>query len=227
MIKYHYDLLQGSAEWLAARCGLLTASEMKHIITPARLQYAQNDKERSHVYELAAQRISSYVEPHYVSDDMLRGQGDEFHAKAIYNEKYAGVRDCGFITNDEFGFVLGYSPDGLIGNDGLIECKGRRQKFQVETIISNAMPVEYVIQVQTGLLVSKRKWLDFISYCGGLPMLTKRIFPDAGIQAAIVSAAAIFHDKLLKIIEIYNDVISDPAFRTIPTERIIEGEIVI
>src|SRR3546814_6407235 len=70
------DLIQGSEEWLQARCGLLTASEMKLIVTPT-LKAANNDKTRTHLYELLAQRVTGYVEPHYISDDMLRGMDDE------------------------------------------------------------------------------------------------------------------------------------------------------
>ena len=195
MIKYHADLLQGSDEWLAARCGLLTASEMKLIVTPS-LKAASNEKERAHLYELLAQRITSYVEPHYVSEDMLRGQEDEVDARILYSKHYAPVEDVGFITNDKWGFTIGYSPDGVVGNDGLIECKSRRQKFQVGTIVGFTVPDEYLIQCQTGLLVSERQWLDFISYSGGLPMVTIRVFPDAKIQAAIVEAAAAFEERI-------------------------------
>lgn len=76
-IVYHNDLIQGSEEWHQARCGLITASEVKLLLTPT-LKQANNDKSRAHIWELAAQRISGYVEPAYVSDDMLRGTEDEF-----------------------------------------------------------------------------------------------------------------------------------------------------
>ena len=59
MIRYFPDLEQGSDAWLTARCGLLTASEMKLILTPA-LKIANNDKVRSHLYELLAQRVTWY-----------------------------------------------------------------------------------------------------------------------------------------------------------------------
>lgn len=216
MIKYHPELIQGSEEWFALRCGVLTASEMKHIITPKKLEYAQNDKEKAHLYELAAQLINEYVEPAYIGDDMLRGQDDESYARETYHENYAPVHMCGFITNDEFGFMLGYSPDGLVGDDGQIECKSRRQKFQMETISTGAVPEEYMMQLQTGLLVSGRKWCDFISYCGGMPMFVKRVYPDEKIQKAIKEVATYFHEKLDKIIVDYADKITG----LIPTKRI-------
>lgn len=221
-ITYHRDLIQGSDEWLAARCGLLTASEMKLIMTPS-MKLASNDKERAHLYELLAQRITGYVEPAYVSDDMLRGQVDEIEARAIYAEHYAPVEEVGFVTNDEWGFTIGYSPDGLVGKDGLIECKSRRQKFQIETIISQTIPDDFMLQVQTGMLVTGRLWLDFVSYCGGLPMVTRRVHADDVIQEAIVEAATAFEDRLAKLRADYDAVMKSGA-RFIPTERRIEQE---
>jgi hypothetical protein len=215
---FHADMIQGSDEWLAARCGLLTASEMKLILTPT-LSIASNDKERAHLYELLAQRITRYVEPHYVSDDMLRGHADEVDARQIYADTYAPVADVGFITNDKWGFTIGYSPDGLVGDDGQIEIKSRRQKYQIQTIIEHTVPVEYMIQLQTGLLVSERQWVDFISYCGGMPMVVIRVYPDPVAQDAIAEAAGAFEGWLAEKLSRYHSVKSDPAVRLTPTER--------
>ena len=221
-IVYYTDLEQGSEEWLAARCGLLTASEMKLIVTPT-LKAASNDKERAHMYELLAQRITGYVEPRYVNDDMLRGRDDEVEARILYSERFAPVEEMGFITNDEWGFTIGFSPDGLVGDDGFIECKSRRQKFQVQTIIDGVMDPDYSIQVQTGFLVSKRKWCDHISYSGGLPMATIRIYPIPEIQDAILSAATAFEKRLAEKLIRYREVIATNA-QLIPTERKIVQE---
>jgi len=225
-ITYHRDLIQGSDEWAQARCGLLTASEMKLIITPT-LKLADNDKTRSHLWELLAQRITRYVEPHYISDDMLRGMDDEICARAKYEELRGPVEQVGFITNDCWGFTLGYSPDGLVGTDGAIEAKSRRGKYQVQTIVENVgidrgetIPAEYLMQHQTGLLVSERQWIDFISYSGGLPMAIIRVWPDAKVQNAIVEAAGEFERKLAEKLMIYERV----APGLIPTERTIEVE---
>ena len=221
MITYHRELIQGSDAWLAARRGLLTASEMARIITPT-LKVARNEKASAHLYELLAQRITGYVEPHYISDDMLRGQVDEIEARALYARHYAPVTEMGFITNDEWGFTIGYSPDGLVGEDGLIECKSRRQKFQAETIISRNVPEEYEIQMQTGMLVTGRRWCDFVSYCGGMPMTTIRVPADDEIQDAIIEAATDFELRLSKMEEAYQT--SLLGGRHIPTERRIEQE---
>lgn len=225
-ITIHTDLIQGSDEWLQARCGLLTASEMSRIISPKTLKPAANDKASAHLFELLAQRITGYVEPQYVSDDMLRGQADEVEARLLYAKHYAPVEEAGFITNDEWGFTLGYSPDGLVGDDGLIECKSRRQKFQAETIIGGCVPDEYRIQIQTGLLVTGRKWCDFISYCGGMPMVTIRLMADEDMQTAILKAAATFETELAERFEQYQASLAGGGFtpRLIPTQRRIEQE---
>jgi predicted phage-related endonuclease len=157
---------------------------------------------------------------------MLRGHEDEVEARILYAQHYAPVQDVGFITNDRWGFTLGYSPDGLVGDDGLIECKSRRQKFQVETVINGDVPCDYLLQVQTGLLVSERKWLDFISYSGGLPMVTVRVYPDPKVQNAIIEAAADFEARLAEKLAAYDAAMASAA-RLIPTERRIEQEMTV
>ena len=194
---------------------------MKLIITPT-LKVARNEKASAHLYELLAQRITNHVEPRFISDDMLRGQVDEIEARLLYAKHYGPVEEVGFITSDEWGFTIGYSPDGLVGDDGLIECKSRRQKFQAETIIMSEMPDDYAIQVQTGMLVTGRRWCDFISYCGGMPMVTIRVHADDMIQDAILEAATDFELRLSKRQEEYE--LALMAGRLIPTERRIEQE---
>lgn len=222
-VTYHRDLIQGSDEWLAQRCGLLTASEMKHILTVKTLKTADNDKTRAHIWELLFQRLTGYVEPQYVSDDMIRGHDDEIEARIQYGKHFAPVEEVGFVTNGQWGFTIGYSPDALVGDDGLIECKSRRGKYQIQTIAENEVPEEYVLQLQTGLLVTGRKWIDFISYCGGLPMFVKRVEPDPLIQGAIVAAATAFEMRLADKEREYRASIATMA-KVIETERRVEQE---
>jgi len=219
----HDQMEQGSEQWHAARCGLVTASEVKLILTPA-LKIADNKDTRIHLYELLAQRVNNYVEPHFQSYDMERGNFDEGHARDKYSEAYEPVTECGFITNDKWGFTIGYSPDGLVGDDGLIECKSRVQKWQMKTLIEHVskgeIPDDYVMQVQTALLVSERKWLDFISYSGGMVMPVVRCFPNPKIQEAIIAAVSAFEARLAEAKAIYDNLIASDA-RLIPTERLL------
>lgn len=224
-IKIHDNIEQGTEEWHALRCGILTASEIKNIITPKQLKLSAGHK--THLSELLSQRITQYVEPHYISDDMLRGHMDEIKARELYSEHYLPVTEAGFITNDKWGFTMGYSPDGLVGDDGLIEVKSRRQKFQIETILAHEVPGEYMIQIQSAMMISDRKWCDYISYCGGMHMVTLRVYPDDEMQEAILSAAAEFEDKLQSAYDAYSEIIKSKNLRLIPTEREIVQEMFI
>jgi hypothetical protein len=217
---YHPQVIQGSDEWHAMRCGLLTASEMRHLLTP-KLKIAANDKMRAHLCEIVAQRITRFVEPHYIGDDMLRGHEDEVYARELYSERFADgltVSEVGFVTNDKLGFTVGYSPDSLVGGVGLLECKSRRQKFQVSTVIEAAVPEEHMIQCQAGLWVcDDRQWLDFVSYSGGLPMVVFRVYRDEAVQSAIVDAAHAFEEAAKVRIAQYYDNLT--RIRSHPTKR--------
>lgn len=221
-ITYHAEFDQGSEAWLQARCGLLTASEMKLIVTPT-LKVASNDKERAHLYHLLAQRVTRYVEPHYESADMERGKFDEEHARAKYAEVYGEVTEVAGVTNNKLGFPIWYSPDGMVGDDGQIEVKSRIQKWQMQTLIefvaNDAVPTDFLIQVQTGLLVTEREWLDFVSYSGGMKMAVVRAYPDPVIQEAIANAAIDFERRLTEKLKIYTDLCASDA-RLVDTERL-------
>ncbi|MEB3212941.1 MAG: YqaJ viral recombinase family protein [Leptolyngbyaceae bacterium] len=217
-VTYHNDIVQHTEEWLNLRLGLLTASEICRILTPAKLQYVTGEKEKAHLYEILAQRINGFAEPVFQSYDMFRGLEDEVEAKNYYRNNYDDIVDTGFITNDKWGFTLGYSPDGLVGDDGLVECKSRVAKYQIQTIIDNKMPDDYKIQVQAGLLISERKWCDFISYCNGMKMYVTRIYPDPEVQDAIVTAATTFHQRLDELAEVYSKRVLDKNIRLIQTE---------
>jgi predicted phage-related endonuclease len=186
---YHRDLQQGSPEWLALRCGMITASTMRLLLTPTG-KAAENDKARAHLYELAAQRITGEIEPQYVSDAMLRGYADEIVAREIYREKIAPVAECGFVTRRVGRATVGYSPDGLVGDDGLIEIKSRAARYQVQTILADDVPAEYLPQLHTALLVTGRAWIDFVSYSAGLPLFVRRVEPDDQWRARIADAVS-------------------------------------
>jgi predicted phage-related endonuclease len=125
----------------------------------------------------------------------------------LYNETTnTEAYEVGFTTEEIApGVTLGYSPDGLVGEDGLIEIKSRCQKYQMQTIAANIAPAEYMLQMQTGMLVTGRKWCDFVSYCGGMPLFIKRVYPDADMQAAIVAATVALEDKINELIAAYTE----------------------
>lgn len=192
LIEYA-DVIQGSDAWHDQRRGIVTASVVGQLVTPKTLKIAANDKSRSIVAQLVAERVAGYTDPTYVGDDMLRGIDDELRARDLYAEVYGRtVREVGFLLRKEDTWQLGYSPDGLVNDDGLIEVKSRRPKLHLRTILDDEVPAEFMAQCQAGLLVSGRNWLDYISYSGGMPMWHKRVYPDPAWHAAIIAAAEQF-----------------------------------
>ena len=226
-VTYHHDLTQGSDEWLAARLGILTASEMGNLFTKS-LQPSKGETPNTHLCQLLSQRITKFIELHFLSFDMARGHEDEVDACILYAKEIAPVQNCGFITNDKWGFTIGYSPDALVGMDGLIECKSRRPCFQIKTILESVLeddapPDEFMIQCQTGLMVSERQWLDFVSYSSGLPMAVIRVWPDHKLQSTILDVATEFEEKLRAGEKKYHAALASGA-RLFPTERKIYEE---
>lgn len=152
---------------------------------------------------LAAERITGWTDPTFTSDDMWRGIEDEPKARAVYSEHYAPAAETGFMVEDRWGFQIGYSPDGLVGDDGLIEIKSRRSKAQLATIIADQVPAENMAQLQCGLLVSGRKWIDYVSFCAGMPLYVKRVLPDAEWFRAIVDAVSAFEERVAAMVHTY------------------------
>lgn len=199
-----FDTLdQGTPEWIAARCGVLTASVIGRLLTPTG-KVANNDTSRGLTLTLTAERITGYVEEMNVTPAMWRGTFEEPYARAAYAEHYAPVTEIGFMLRDFGGFKIGYSPDGLVGDDGLIEIKSRGQKTHVRHVLAGIVPSENYAQLQTGLLVSGRDWIDYVSFSGGLPLWVKRVKPDPDWQSALLDAAAKFEADVQDIVARFN-----------------------
>lgn len=218
------SLIQGSEDWLAQRRGMVTASVVGQLVTSKTIKPADNDYSRALTALLVAERITDWTDPVYVSDDMLRGHEDEPRAIEAYSEWHGVTVDSvGFMIRDDWGFRIGYSPDGLVGDDGLVEVKSPRAKTHLRTILSGEVPDRHMAQLQAGLLVSGRKWIDFISYCGGMPMWVKRVEPDEHWFDAIVAAVSQFEETAAEMVAAYRQ-----ATDGLPqTERVIEQEMVI
>lgn len=159
---------------------------------PLVIEVANNETSRSLTKLLTAERITGYTEDTFTSDDMWRGVEDEPRARDLYRKHYAPVDEVGFMVRREDGWTLGYSPDGLVGDDGLIEVKSRRQKNHLATVLADEVPAANYAQLQAGLLVSGRKWIDYLSYTGGMALWVKRVFPDEQWFKAIEQACRTF-----------------------------------
>lgn len=169
---------------------------------------------------LVSERITGETDyrEQFTSNDMLAGQLEEPLAREAYSEHHAPVKTCGFMVRDDWGWPLGYSPDGLVGDDGLIEIKSPRAKEHIRTVIADEVPARYMAQLQAGLLVSGRSWCDYVSFYGGQPLWTKRVHADPAWAEAIVAALSAFEQKAAAMQQQY-----DSATRGLPaTERRID-----
>ena len=196
------ELEQGTDEWLQARCGIVTASTMRNLVT-ASGKPADNDTSRGFIRQLATERIIGVPEYTHPTRPMMRGTMLEPFARDLYAEHYAPVEEVGFIRLDTDEYSLGYSPDGVIGHDGLLEIKSPGPKEHLRTILADAVPSVYVWQVQVGLYVTGRSWLDFISYCPGADLYVKRVRPDKEAFGTIHLAVSQAETAVRNIIDDY------------------------
>lgn len=222
MTLHYYDVEQGEPEWLELRRGLITASEMKLLMSP-KGKVADNDKSRAHLYELAAQRVSGFVEPHYISDDMLRGIENEQIAREAYESEHGPVTERGFYVLERDGMRIGYSPDGETFDGGLIEIKDRRQHHHLRVVLSGEAPEEHMLQMQTGLLVTGKPYIDYVQQCLGLPLMVKRVFPDPVMHDAIWNTCVSAESKINEFVTQFKEITRD----WIKTERVAEMEVTV
>jgi hypothetical protein len=169
------------------------------------LSPSTGDDARGLTLLLAAERITGHTDPTFMSSDMWRGVEDEPFARDVYAQHFAPVETVGFMVRDFEGFSIGYSPDGLVGEDGLIEIKSRRQKKQLGSIIDGQVPPENMAQLQAGLLVSGRAWCDYVSYCGGMRLWVKRVYPDQSWFGAIIGAVQRFEETASQMAHTYQE----------------------
>jgi predicted phage-related endonuclease len=113
------------------------------------------------------------------------------------------------MVRKEDDWRLGYSPDGLVGDDGLIEIKCLRAKGHVAAILADEVPKQYMPQLQAGLLVSGRAWIDFVSFVGGMPLLVRRVEPDPDWFEAITAACIAFEVNVARIVADYEQRVAD------------------
>lgn len=202
-VRVYTDFEQGSSEWFDIRRGMITASTIGALITPKTVSAASNGVSRTKLYELASERISGRVEDTPISWQMERGNLEEDRARGLYAEHYGPVHEVGFITREIGGVLIGFSPDGLCGDDGFIEIKSRSPKIHVQHVLRGEVPPENMAQIMTGLYVTGRSWCEYTSFSNGLGLWTKRVLPDPKWFEAIKQAALKAEQEITRIVNTY------------------------
>jgi exodeoxyribonuclease (lambda-induced) len=198
---------QGTPQWFAARCGKITASCFADAISVCTRKSSERNigdptaiAER-YAADLAIERISG--QPHGEPPKawvLERGHEMEAAARRIYEGRTgAFVTEAGICLTDDD--VFGYSTDGLVDDDGLIEIKAPIDSTKILSMWQTGDTSEYDHQMQGGMWITGRKWCDFIMYVPdlanvGKDLYVKRIFRDDAFIDAMVARLCAF-DKLV------------------------------
>lgn len=167
---------QGSLDWLRLRLGIPTASRFDSLVTPAKGEHSKSAD--GYMHELLAEWITGQSAEGPQTVWMLRGQEFEAEARRFYAfDRGEDVRQVTFVYGDE-SKRYGCSPDGLVGDDGGLEMKIPKPAVHVGYLLAGSLPNDYRPQVQGCMMVTGRKWWDFMSYSPGLPPLLVRVERD-------------------------------------------------
>lgn len=161
-------MIQGSAEWLAARTGALTGSRIYEACAKKKNgEYYQSRADL--LNEKLIERLTGQSADHFVTDAMLWGTMHEDDARTFYEtQKSLMVAECAYIQHPTIAHS-GASPDGLVCEDGVIEIKCPTTGVHLDTILSGEIPEKHTYQMAWEIESAGRKWADFISYDPRLP----------------------------------------------------------
>ena len=185
---------QGSEAWLKARVGLVTASRVADIIAKTKSGYAAS--RAGYLGELVAERLTGQsAESGYINADMQRGTELEPHARSAYEIKTGQmVLECGLVLHDELR--AGASPDGLVGDMGLVEIKCPRTHTHIAYLEGGKPPSQYVPQMAWQCICTGRAWCDFASYDPRMPerlqLFVVRYEPEMGYLKELQAEVAAF-----------------------------------
>lgn len=194
-------MIQGSDEWFSARLGKVTASKVADIMTKTKSGYGASRK--NYMGQLLCERLTKKREESYTNSAMMRGTELEPKARAFYELSYSDVVECGLIDHPSIP-MFAASPDGLVGDDGLIEIKCPNTMTHIEFILSLKPDSKYITQMQVQMACTGRKWCDFISFDDRLPIEMQfsfvRVDRDNAYIAEIETEVKLFLEELNNLI---------------------------
>ena len=198
-MKIIKDVVQGSEAWHSMRLGKVTASRMADVISKGRGN-APSKTSETYMIELITEIITGSAKPFFENDAMRWGTDTEDQARAMYELNSGNeVEEVAFIEYSEY---IGVSPDGLIGDDGLLEIKCPTSTTQIKRALSDSYSEDYKSQIQMQLWVSGREWCDFLSFdpridCDASYLL-ERVYRDEGFIADMALKTISFVENMLE-----------------------------
>jgi putative phage-type endonuclease len=198
-----FDAPQGNDAWLQSRLGKITASRLSDLL--AKTKSGPAASRANYLAELVAERLTGQQGERFQSAAMAWGTETEPQARAAYSfRRDVAVLETGFVLHPQMDFA-GASPDGLVGDDGLLEIKCPNTATHIDYVLSGGAPSKYVPQMQWQLACTGRKWCDFVSFDPRLPedvrfFCTRVQRDDAWISEAEAAVRA-FNDEIQQTIE--------------------------
>ena len=177
------DIVQGTAEWRAIRCGKVTGSRVADLT--ATTKSGVSASRARYMGELIAERLTGVRTETFQSLDMLAGKEKEAAARWLYEFRYdVDIQQIGFVTHPKIP-MSGASPDGYIGDTGGVELKCPIIATHIETLMTHKCPGNYLKQIQWNMACDGRAWRDYVSFCPEMPanmqFFVKRIPRDAAM----------------------------------------------
>ena len=203
MIQIYANLKQGSDEWKAARRGHVTASNISDVMAKSKTGEAETRKK--YRIKLLAERMTNHTEDKFTSAAMEWGVAQEPYARMAYEAlNNVMVDTVGFWLHPSIKWV-GASPDGLIGDDGIIEIKCPNTTTHLDWVLDGKVPTPHMKQIQCQLWVTGRQWCDFVSYDPRLPERNQIFIRRAERDEIMIAAMETEINKILDEVQTMYD----------------------
>jgi putative phage-type endonuclease len=188
---------QGSEDWFAARLGRVTASRIADVM--ATTKTGPSAARKNYMAQLLTERLTGKPTESYTNAAMQWGTDTEPQARAMYELQTGNeVTETGFTPHPDL--AAGASPDGLVGDDGMLEIKCPNTATHVDTLLTGKIDRKYILQMHWQMICEGRKWCDFVSFDPRLPsamqLFVKRVEFDEVLAEEITESVKKFLAEL-------------------------------
>jgi putative phage-type endonuclease len=171
---------QRTAEWFQARLGKVTASRVADVIAKTKTGYSASRE--NYMAQLVVERLTNTQAETFTNAAMQWGTDQEPFARAAYELKMGVMVDETGLVDHPTIPMAGASPDGLVGEDGLVEIKCPNTATHIDTLLTQTVPAKYITQMQFQMACTGRQWCDFVSFDPRMPqkaqIFIKRVLRD-------------------------------------------------
>lgn len=198
---------QRTEQWFILRAGKITASRVADVMAKTKSGYSASRE--NYMAQLIVESITGKPTESFTSPAMQWGTEQEPFARAAYEMKAdILVTEVGFIHHPNI-LNCGASPDGLVGDDGLVEIKCPNTATMIDIVLTEKIPSRYFAQMQLQIACTERAWCDFVVYDPRMPegcqLWSKRVERDdefiANMEMEIGKFQEEMSEKLFKLNE--------------------------